>query len=162
MRQRAAVPIAVTVFAALMVGSTASTAARGSLDSDTVVVLFVDDLHIEFRSTPAVRDVLINRILPSVIGGGQKVGIVTTGYSPISLAPTSDRAILLARLRTITGGGLRPDAVLRQHAERIRRAQVALSVAKDTIAALAVRGTGRTLLIYLSDGYGEPELAGEL
>ena len=46
--------------------------------------------------------------------------------------------------------------------ERIRRAQVALSAAKDTIAALAVRGTGRTLLIYLSDGYGEPELAGEL
>lgn len=163
MRQRAAVATAATVFAAVLIGSSGSTVARVSQDSDPVVVLFIDDLHIDFRLTPRVRSLLV-RLLRLVTHDGQHVGIVTTGYSSISLAPTPDRTLVLSDLRRITGGGLRPDGIIdkRGAGERLRRARVALATAKDTIAGVAARSTARTLIIYLSNGYGEPALTGEL
>jgi hypothetical protein len=128
------------------------------------VILFVDDLHVDFRSTPRLRDLLIRRILPAVLGKGRSVGIVTTGYSSINAAPTTDEALLLARLRSITGGGLRPDDLLdeRQGSERLGRARVALATAKDTITFLAASRTARPSIIYLSNGYGKPAVTAEL
>ncbi len=163
MRQRAAVATAATVFAAVLIGSSGSAVARVSQDSDPVVVLFIDDLHIDFRLTPRVRSLLV-RLLRLVTHDGQHVGIVTTGYSSISLAPTPDRTLVLSDLRRITGGGLRPDGIIdkRGAGERLRRARVALATARDTIAGVAARSTARTLIIYLSNGYGEPALTGEL
>jgi len=137
---------------------------QGAKAPDGIVLLFVDDLHFAFRSTPGVRDLLIGRILPALMRDQQPVGIVTTGPSPTGVAPTSDRNIVLSRLRSITGSGLRPDDILdeRGSKERRRRARVALATAKDTIEFLSASGIRRTLIVYVSDGYGESALTGEL
>jgi hypothetical protein len=137
---------------------------QGAQALDGIVLLFVDDLHFAFRSTPRVRDLLIGRILPALTRDQQPVGIVTTGPSPTAVAPTSDQNIVLSRLRSITGNGLRADDLLDElgSKERRRRARVALATARDTIEFLSASGTIRTLIVYLSDGYGESALTGEL
>jgi hypothetical protein len=157
-------PLGACVLAVAVMGWLASTDAHAAQWSGRRVVLFVDDLHFDFRSSPRVRDLLSSRILPAVGGQGQAVGIVTTGQSPVSTAPTMDLGLLRSRLRSIMGNGLRADDILdeRGSTERRRRARVALAAARDTIQFLSASGTGRALIVYVSDGYGESALTGEL
>ncbi len=148
----------------IVLAGAASTYEQVAEPTRGIVLLLVDDLHFEFRSTPGVRSLLIQRVLPAVMREGQALGIVTTGYSSVTLAPTTDRELALARLRTITGGGLRPDGIIDERGapERLRRAGVSLATAKDVIGYLAARSPSRKSILFLSDGYGDPSLTLEL
>ena len=44
-----------------------------------VFLLFIDDMHLDFRSTPRTRD-LLKRMMRLLIHEGDMFGIVTTGY----------------------------------------------------------------------------------
>ena len=138
---------------------------KGVQPSDRVFLLLVDDLHLDFRSTPRMRELVIRRVLPVLLRDGGSVGVVTTGYSSVSMAPTTDGDGALSVVRRITGNASRSDQILdpRQSDEQLWRAKVAIATAKDAIKALNEMSAGQKVLLYFSGGYGgqvvETELA---
>ena len=126
--------------------------------SGRIFILFIDDLHLDFRSTPKTRD-LLKRMLKSLIHDGDMFGIVTTGTSSISQQLTYDRQILDHSISKITGGALKPSEVLNatlgaQGPIEVRhRAHVAFETANDLIKNLEKVQNRRKAVIYLSSGY---------
>jgi len=72
-----------------------------------VFLIFIDDLHLDFRSTPRTRE-LIKKMLRNLIHEGDMFGIVSTGTSSLSIQLTYDRQVLNDAIKRITGGGMKP------------------------------------------------------
>src|SRR5688572_6341119 len=123
-----------------------------------VFLLFIDDLHLDFRSTPRTRD-LIKRMLRSLIHEGDMFGIVTTGTSSISQQLTYDRQILESAIARITGNGLRAKEIIEGQqgaqgpTELRHRAHVAFSTAYDLMKNLERLQNRRKAVLYISSGY---------
>ena len=123
-----------------------------------VFLLFIDDLHLDFRSTPRVRS-LIEKMLTNLIHEGDLLGIVSTGPSSISQDLTYDRQVLAAAVKRITGGGLRADEIIKgmQSAQGLAelryRAHVAFSTAYDLMTNLEGLRNRRKAVLYVSSGY---------
>lgn len=157
MKQVCSIPtIAVLVWGAWVV--------EGAQRSNRLLVLFVDDLHLEFRSTPRIRELLLRRVLPRLIRDGDSVGLVTTGYSSVAMRPTTDREAIVAGLRKITGNGLRADEIVAAASsdERLRRATIAIATAQGAIHAMAADTLGPNAVIYVSGGYGDESVLTDL
>ena len=126
--------------------------------SGRVFLLFIDDLHLDFQSTPRTRD-LIQRMLRNLIHEGDMFGIVTTGTSSISQQLTYDRQVLESAIKRITGGGMRPDDIIKgmqtsQGPSELRyRAHVAFSTAYELMKNLESLRNRRKAVIYVSSGY---------
>jgi VWFA-related protein len=123
-----------------------------------VFLLFIDDLHLDFRSTPRARTI-IQKMLTDLIHEGDLFGIVTTGPSSISQQLTYDRQILAAAVKRVTGGGLRAEEIIKGMqgaqgpAELRYRAHVAFSTAYELMKNLESLKNRRKAVIYLSSGY---------
>ena len=123
-----------------------------------VFLLFIDDLHLDFRSTPRARD-LIKRMMRLLIHEGDMFGIVTTGTSSISEQLTYDRQVLESAISRVTGGGLKAKEIIEgmqgsQGPTELRhRAHVAFSTAYDLMRNLEKLQNRRKAVIYLSSGY---------
>jgi VWFA-related protein len=123
-----------------------------------IFILFVDDLHLDFRNTGRIRD-LFKRISKELIHDGDMFGIVSTGPSSIAIDPTYDRKRLDEAIQKITGGGMRPQEILdsTEGAEgppEVRyRAHVAFSTAYDMIRQLEQITNRRKAFIFVSNGY---------
>lgn len=123
-----------------------------------VFLLFIDDLHLDFRSTPRTRD-LLKRMLRNLIHEGDMFGIVTTGTSSLSIQLTYDRQVLESAIQRITGNALRSDEIIngqnssRGPTELRHRAHVAFSTAYDLMKNLEQLHNRRKAVIYLSSGY---------
>jgi VWFA-related protein len=126
--------------------------------SGRVFLIFIDDLHLDFRQTPRTRE-LLQKMLRSLIHEGDMFGIVTTGTSSISEQLTYDRQVLESAIKRVTGGGLRPDDIIKgmqssQGPTELRyRAHVAFSTAYDLIKNLEQLRNRRKAVIYVSSGY---------
>jgi VWFA-related protein len=123
-----------------------------------VFLLFIDDLHLDFRSTPRTRD-LLKRMMRLLIHEGDMFGIVSTGHSSISEQLTYDRQILESAISRVTGGGLKAKEIIEgmqgaQGPTELRhRAHVAFSTAYDLMKNLEKLQNRRKAVIYLSSGY---------
>jgi VWFA-related protein len=123
-----------------------------------VFLLFIDDLHLDFRETPRTRD-LLKRMLRNLIHEGDMFGIVTTGTSSISEQLTYDRQVLESAIDRITGGGLRPEDIIKgmqgaQGPTELRyRAHVAFSTAYELMRNLERLQNRRKAVLYISSGY---------
>ncbi|HKE86617.1 MAG TPA: VWA domain-containing protein [Vicinamibacterales bacterium] len=123
-----------------------------------VFVIFIDDLHLDFRSTPRTRE-LIKKMLKLLIHDGDMFGIVSSGESSISEQLTYDRQVLESSIARITGGGLRPKEIIQgmqgsQGPTELRhRAHVAFSTAYDLMRNLEKLQNRRKAVIYISSGY---------
>jgi len=123
-----------------------------------VFLLFVDDLHLDFQSTPRTRD-LFKRMLTNLIHEGDMFGIVSTGTSSLSIQLTYDRKVLDDAIKRITGGGMRPaDIVTGQQSaqgptELRYRAHVAFSTAYQLMKNLEKLTNRRKAVIWVSSGY---------
>jgi VWFA-related protein len=126
--------------------------------SGRVFILFIDDLHLDFRSTPRARD-LLKKMLTNLIHEGDMFGIVTTGTSSISQQLTYDRKVLEDAIERITGGALRPSEILQQSwasqgpMEVRHRAHVAFETLNDLLNNLEKIQNRRKAILYLSSGY---------
>jgi VWFA-related protein len=126
--------------------------------SGRVFLLFIDDLHLDFRSTPRTRE-LLQKMLRNLIHEGDMFGIVTTGTSSISEQLTYDRQVLESAIKRVTGGGLRPDDIIKgmqssQGPTELRyRAHVAFSTAYELMKNLEQLRNRRKAVIYVSSGY---------
>ncbi|HVZ19741.1 MAG TPA: VWA domain-containing protein, partial [Vicinamibacterales bacterium] len=126
--------------------------------SGRVFLIFIDDLHLDFRETPRTRQ-LLEKMLKELIHEGDMFGIVTTGPSSISQQLTYDRQVLESAIKRITGSALRPSDLIKsiqssQGPSELRyRAHVAFSTAYDLMRNLEKLQNRRKAVIYISSGY---------
>ena len=123
-----------------------------------IFLIFVDDLHLDFRNTARIRE-LFKKISKELIHEGDMFGIVSTGPSSLSIDLTYDRKRLDQAITKITGSGLAPKDILdvpegAQGPPEVRyRAHVAFSTANDIINNLSQVHNRRKAFIYVSNGY---------
>jgi VWFA-related protein len=123
-----------------------------------IFLIFVDDLHLDFRNTPRIRE-LFKKVAKELIHEGDMFGIVSTGPSSIAIDMTYDRRRLDEAIKKISGAGLRPADILdvpqgQQGPPEVRyRAHVAFSTAYDIMNKLQQVQNRRKAFIYVSNGY---------
>jgi len=123
-----------------------------------IFIIFVDDLHLDFRNTGRIRD-LFKKVSKELIHEGDMFGIVSTGPSSLAIDLTYDRKRLDTAINKISGAGLAPKEILDQPegaqgvAEIRYRAHVAFSTAYDIMKSLEQVHNRRKAFIYVSNGY---------
>jgi VWFA-related protein len=126
--------------------------------SGRIFLIFIDDLHMDFRNTGRIRD-LLKRIATQLIHDGDMFGIVSTGPSSIAVDLTYDRSRLDEAIKKVSGAGLKPDEIMSapegaQGPSEIRhRAHVAFSTVNDFLKNLERVVDRRKAVIYISNGY---------
>jgi VWFA-related protein len=126
--------------------------------SGRIFMIFVDDLHMDFRNTGRIRD-LFKKIGKELIHEGDLFGIVSTGPSSIAIDMTYDRKRLDEAISKISGAGLKPDEIIStpdgsQGPPEVRyRAHVAFSTAYEVLQNLEQVHNRRKAFIYVSNGY---------
>ncbi len=123
-----------------------------------IFVIFVDDLHMDFRNTGRIKD-LFKKIANELIHEGDMFCIVSTGPSSIAIDMTYDRKRLDEAYKKISGAGLSPKEILdtpegQEGPPEVRyRANVAFSTAYDLMGQLEQVHNRRKAFVYVSNGY---------
>ena len=123
-----------------------------------IFIIFVDDLHLDFRNTGRIRD-LFKKISTELVHDGDMFSVVSTGPSSIEIPLNYDRRRLDEAMKKIAGNGLKPQEILDAPegadgpAELKYRAHVAFSTAYDMLRQLEQVHNRRKAFIYISNGY---------
>ena len=124
-----------------------------------IFIFFLDDLHMDFRNTGRIKD-LVKKIRLTLVHDGDLFGVVSTGPSSISIDLTYDLKRLDEVVKKISGAGLRPQEIIEAGSQsqegpsEVRyRAHVAFSTAYDLMAELEKVHNRRKALIYITNGY---------
>jgi VWFA-related protein len=121
-------------------------------------MIFVDDLHLDFKNTGRIKD-LFKRIAKELVHEGDMFGIVSTGPSSIAIDLTYDRKRLDEALEKVSGAGLKPNEILdspvgAEGPSEVRyRAHVAFATAYDILKQLEQVHNRRKAFVYVSNGY---------
>ena len=97
-----------------------------------IFLLFVDDLHLDFRNTGRIRQ-LFQKIANTLIHEGDMFGIVSTGPSSIAIDMTYDRKRLDEAIKKISGSGLKPADIIGGPGRRRRAHGSALPRARGVL-----------------------------
>ena len=124
-----------------------------------IFIFFLDDLHLDFRNTGRIRD-LVKKIRTTLVHDGDLFGVVSTGPSSIAIDLTYDLKRLDEVVKRISGAGLRPQEIIeagsmsQEGPSEVRyRAHTAFSTAYDLMGQLEKIHNRRKALIYISNGY---------
>jgi len=126
--------------------------------SGRIFILFIDDLHLDFRNTARVRD-LLKKIKGTLIHQGDMFGIVSSGTSSIAIDLTYDMKRIDEAIKKVMGGALKPTDIIQgpegqDGPTEVRyRAHVAFSAAAELMDNLSKVHNRRKALIYVSNGY---------
>jgi VWFA-related protein len=126
--------------------------------SGRIIFIFVDDLHIEFKLTPRVRQML-KELSHTLIHDGDMFAIVSTGYSSIAQDPTYDRKRIPEIIEKVSCSGFAPAQIVAAAAtesgpaEVRYRANTAFSTAYDLLRQLEAVPDRQKTFIYISSGY---------
>jgi len=124
----------------------------------TIWLIFVDDLHVDFRSTGRLRG-LLKTISSELIHVGDMFGIGSSGPSSLSIDVTSDRKLLEVAIAKTYGNALTLSDTLRLtngavYSNEVRvRATLALSAAYEMMMSLEQVHNRRKAFIYIGNGY---------
>jgi VWFA-related protein len=123
-----------------------------------IFVIFVDDLHLDFRNTGRIRE-LFKQVSTELIHEGDMFAVVSSGPASIEIPLTYDRRRLDEALKKVTGGGMKPQEILEQPdgaqgpPELRYRAHTAMSTVYDMLKGLEQVHNRRKAFIYISNGY---------
>lgn len=126
--------------------------------SGRIFLIFVDDLHMDFRNTGRIRD-LFKKIEKELIHDGDMFGIVSSGPSSIAVDMTYDRKRLDEAINKIAGNGLKPSDIIdtpsgSQGPPEVRyRAHTAFATVDEVLKNLEQVHNRRKAFIWVSDGY---------
>ena len=126
--------------------------------SGRIFLIFIDDLHLDFRNTGRIRD-LLKKVATQLVHDGDMFGIVSTGPSSIAVDLTYDRNRLDEAIKKVSGAGLKPEEIMQapegaQGPSEIRhRAHVAFSLVNDILGNLEKVVDRRKAIVYISNGY---------
>ena len=123
-----------------------------------IFVFFLDDLHLDFRESGRVKE-LVKKIRQQLVHEGDMFCIVSTGPSSIAIDMTYDPKRLDEAMNRIAGAGLSPNEIVEggtgtEGPPEVRyRAHVAFSTVFDLLGQLEQIHNRRKAFIYISDGY---------
>src|SRR5688500_16765929 len=123
-----------------------------------IFVIFVDDLHLDFRNTGRIRD-LFKKVATELVHEGDMFAVVSSGPSSIEIPLNYDRRRLDEANKKIAGNALKPQEILDAPegadgpAELKYRAHVAFSTVYDMLKGLEQVHNRRKAVIYISNGY---------
>jgi hypothetical protein len=125
-------------------------------------IVFVDDLHLDFRTTGRLRD-LPRAVARELVREDDAVTVVSSGPSRVQVRAARGPRALLDASRRLTGNGLKDDDIVA--AGRRMPNEVDYRVRSSLEAAVAVLDGSRTspwsrrrVMLYLSRGYAiEPD-----
>jgi len=123
-----------------------------------VVVIFVDDVHIEAEYTPHVKRI-IEQVSQELLHDGDMVAMISSGPSSIATGLTYDRKLVSASASRIRGNGLTAREIFSNlegaqgPVDLRNRAQVAFYSAYNLLADLENVQNKRKVLLYISAGY---------
>jgi VWFA-related protein len=126
--------------------------------SGRMVMIFVDDLHVEPEYTPHVRKV-VQDITSTLLHEGDLVSIVSSGPSSIEIEPTYDRKLVASAVSRIRGVAMTPTEMFKllessQGLGDVRqRAHLAFYTAYNILGSIERVQNKRKALIYISTGY---------
>ena len=110
--------------------------ARPASDSSgRIFLIFVDDLHMNFRDTGRIRE-LFKKITQELVHEGDLFGMVSSGPSSIVVDLTYDRKRLDEAIRKISGAALKPDEIISTPGGIARAARGAVSRARRVLHRL--------------------------
>lgn len=121
-------------------------------------LIFVDDLHLDFKNTGRIKD-LFKKIASELVHEGDMFGIVSTGPSSLAIDLTYDRKRLTEAIDKISGAGLKPNEILdaplgAEGPSEVRyRAHVAFDTAYGIMKTLEAVHNRRKAFVYVSNGY---------
>ena len=117
-------------------------------------LIFVDDLHLDFRNTGRIRD-LIRTVTKELIHEGDSFAIASSGPSALAIDLTLDRRLLDPAIRVVTGNGLKFEDIIQApgSGEVFYRASIAATTARSLLSRLAAAPPAPTALLYISNGY---------
>lgn len=151
-----ALALAVVRPSATPVASVAPLAAQG--DAPRVHwLVFIDDLHLDFRGTGRTRD-LLRAVASTLVRETDLVSAASSGPSSLDVRGRPGPATLVETAKRVTGNGLKDDDALRPAAGRVDEVAYRTRTAL-TAAAAFVESAGpapadeRRVLLYLSRGY---------
>jgi VWFA-related protein len=140
------------VAAAILVTLAAPVGVSAAAQGLVTWLVFVDDLHLDFRSTGRLRD-LLGLVSSELIRDDDRFAVWSSGPSMLSVDITQDRTLLSSAIKRAHGSGLRVSEIQRGRTEASQRATVALATTRAAISALGQAPAGRRGLIYVSNGY---------
>jgi VWFA-related protein len=126
--------------------------------SGRIFLFFVDDLHLQFKNTPRIRQ-LFKQLGKNLLHEGDMWGMVSSGTSSIAIDMTYNRKQFDEAVDRIKGSELKPSEIIEGPSgegslKEVRyRAQVAFSTVRDLLEQLGQVHSRRKALIYVSDGY---------
>ncbi|OLC79797.1 MAG: hypothetical protein AUH72_13595 [Acidobacteria bacterium 13_1_40CM_4_65_8] len=126
-------------------------------DPGVTWLIFVDDLHLDFRNTGYIRK-LLRSIASELIRDGDAFVLRSSGPSP-SIPFTTNRSLLDAAIGRVTGNGLQPAAILwlspaNEIQDELRyRASLAGSAATEMLNAGPSLASRRQAMLYVTNGY---------
>ena len=126
--------------------------------SGRIFILFIDDLHLDFKNTGRVRE-LLKKIKGTLIHQGDMFGVVSSGTSSIEIDLTYDLKRIDEAIKKTMGGARKPPDNIQgpegtEGPTEVRhRAHVAFSAAADLLDNLSKVHNRRKALIYVSNGY---------
>jgi len=136
---------------------TLSRVGAAAQDAGVTWLIFVDDLHIDFRNTGYLRKLLVS-MASALIRDGDAFVLRSSGPSP-SIPFTTDRSLLDAAIARVAGNELPPAAVVRfwpaseLQDEARYRASRAGSAATEMLNAGGSLSSRRQAMLYLTNGY---------
>jgi len=107
------------------------------------VLVFFDDLHIEFANTGRLRTG-VRQATERLLAAGRTVAMVSDGRSSVAIRPTNESATLLQVANRITGGGLKASEIADPTpaitADINRRDTVAQAAFRDVLTSIPLTG----------------------
>jgi hypothetical protein len=123
-------------------------------DANRTVLLFLDDLHIDFQNTPKLRTGIVHTT-DRLLAAGRTVAVVSDGASEVTIRPTTDRTLLLQVANRIAGGGLKASETANPTpaitADVRRRVAEADMIFQNALSAFPVAG-----IVYVTERPAQP------
>ena len=107
-----------------------------------IFVFFLDDLHLDFRNTGRIKE-LVKKIRQQLVHDGDMFCIVSTGPSSIAIDMTYNLKRLDEAMTKISGAGLRPNEIVDSADGRRGAARGALPRARGVLDRVRPAGTAR-------------------
>lgn len=121
-------------------------------------LVFVDDLHLSFRQTGDLRE-LLRATCATLVGPADLISLRSNGPSAalIQQRRGSEREHIESQIKKVTGSGLRPSDVIPGVVRGLDEKRYRFRLATATAALLLEEATGPSglpvILLYVSDGY---------
>ena len=132
---------------------------RSNDTAGRIIILFVDDLHLQSSMTPKARAVF-RTITDTLIHQGDLFGIVSSGPSSLSIDLTYDRSILRDAEEKIMGDGYNNRQLIQEISQGVDgptelrfRGHAAMKTVLQTVRNLEQVQDRRKVLVYMSSGY---------